>query len=155
MSKKALVLSIVLMGFAADYAYANDAGTVDTAVVVVDAVPPIVVATTPPADEDSVVDSAKGAITSLKGGKAILGLGFIALFLGAVGRKLVGLKWNFWKSKAGGYTIAVFSGLTLFGTGTISNGSFSLDVLLNSVVVVLVAMGLHGPAKSAKAAATK
>ena len=98
------------------------------------------------------VDQAKGLYSSIRGGQWILALGFFGMLLGSIGRYAFSRKWDFWKTKAGGYTIAGITGMALLGAGLVTNGgSFSMELLASVVTATLAAMAMHGPAKAVTA----
>lgn len=102
------------------------------------------------ADEVGVVESATGAYKSIKGGQWILALGFMGMLFGSCGRWLVGKKWAFIHTKAGGYVIAGATGAGILGAGIVGTGSMSMELIPIAVAATLAAMGLHGPAQGVK-----
>lgn len=96
------------------------------------------------------IDQGKGLYTSVKGGYWLLAFGFFGMLLGSAARFAVGKNWDFIKTKAGGYTIAGFTGMGILGGLIIEAGSFSVSMLPTALVATLAAMALHGPAKAVK-----
>lgn len=96
------------------------------------------------------LDQGKGLYTSVKGGYWLLAFGFFGMILGSVARFAAGKKWDFIKTKAGGYTIAGFTGMGILGGLIIEAGSFSVSMLPTALTATLAAMALHGPAKAVK-----
>ena len=72
------------------------------------------------------------------------------MLLGSISRFIVGRKWKFIETDAGGYVIAAFTGMGILGGGIIESGSLSMQVAVLALVGTLTAMGLHGPAKALK-----
>ena len=96
------------------------------------------------------VDQAKGLFASLKGGKWMLAFGFFAMLIGSILRWGLKMKWAFWESKAGGYTVAGIMGLATLGTDIVMSGSLTMNGFVAAATVALTAMGLHGPTKALK-----
>ena len=109
--------------------------------------------TTEPEKKLGVVEQAKGLYSAVKGGEWILGLGFLAMLIGTIGRLAMGRRWDFWKTKAGGYTMAGILGVAALGSGIISAGTFNLDILMAATTVLFSAMASHGVVKGAAKAA--
>lgn len=97
---------------------------------------------------EGAVDQAKGLFSSVKGGQWMLAFGFMAMLVGSILRYAMKLKWKFWESEAGGYTIAGITGLAALGANIVSSGSFSMDGLMLAATIMITAMGLHGPGKA-------
>ncbi len=99
---------------------------------------------------ENAIDQGKGLYTSVKGAEWLLAFGFLGMLLGSLGRWATAKKWNFIKTKAGGYTIAGFTGLGILGGLIVEAGAFSTSMLPTAITGMLAAMALHGPAKAAK-----
>jgi len=149
------VLGAALIGGAIAQPAALDAGTPDavSAPASVDTT-----ATEPAASETAVVpaapekpiDQGKALYKSVKGGEWLLAFGFLGMLLGSLARFAFGKKWAFLKTKAGGYTIAGFTGMGILGALIIEAGAFSVSMIPTAVTGMLAAMALHGPAKGLK-----
>ena len=96
------------------------------------------------------LEQGKALADAVKGGKWILALGLLAMLLGGIGRLAMSMKWEFWDTKAGGFTTAGIMGLIVLGAGVYATGGFSFDLLLAAGAAALAAMGAHSPAKAAK-----
>lgn len=108
------------------------------------------VATATEAPPEKVLDQGKALYKSVKGGEWLLAFGFLGMLLGSIARFAVGKKWEFLKTKAGGYTIAGFTGLGILGALIIEAGAFSVSMVPTAITGMLAAMALHGPAKAVK-----
>jgi len=102
--------------------------------------------------ELSVPEQGAGLFSSVKGGHWLAAFGFLAMLFGSAVRWGMSQKWEFWKSKAGGYVTAASAGLTLLGAGIVTSGSLSFELLANALVATLAAMGLYSSAKDVKKA---
>lgn len=102
-----------------------------------------------PGADISPADQATGLFVSIKGGQWLLALGFLLMIVGSVARWALSRGWDFWETKAGGYTIAASLGLATLGAGIVTEG-FSFELLATAAAAALSAMALHGPAKAAK-----
>ena len=72
------------------------------------------------------------------------------MLLGSLARFTVGKKWKFLTSKAGGYTIAGFTGMGILGALIVEAGAFSVSMLTPAILATTAAMAMHGPAKALK-----
>ena len=96
------------------------------------------------------VDQGKGLYDSVKGGEWLLAFGFLGMLLGSIARFIIGRKWDFIKTKTGGYIISAGVGLGTLGTLIIEADGFSMSMLSPAILATTAAMALHGPAKGLK-----
>ncbi len=94
------------------------------------------------------LEQGKGAYGAVENGQWLLAFAFASMLLGSAARWLGGKKWGFLATEAGGYAMAVFTGLGAFGAGYIEAGAFSIPLVMTALITMLSAMGMHGPAKS-------
>ncbi len=99
---------------------------------------------------DKPLEQGKGLYKSVKGGEWLLAFGFLGMILGSIARFTIGKKWKFLTSKAGGYTIAGFTGVGILGTLIVEAGAFSMSMLTPAILATTAAMAMHGPAKAIK-----
>ena len=143
-----LILATLFLGFAfvgSALAQPEDAGAVAT-----DAQAAAATETEAPkaAAPEKITDQGKGLYDSVKGGHWVLAFGFFGMLLGSIARFAGGKKWGFLKTKAGGYTIAAFTGLGILGLLIIEAGTFSASMVPTAIIGMTTAMALHGPAKA-------
>ncbi len=96
------------------------------------------------------IDQGKGLYNSIRGAEWLVAFGFLGMLLGSLARFATGKKWDFIKTKAGGYTIAGFTGMGILGGLIVEAGSFSVSMISPALMATLAAMALHGPAKAIK-----
>lgn len=96
------------------------------------------------------LDQGQGLYKSVKGGEWLLAFGFLGMLLGSLSRWVIGSKWDFIKTKTGGYFISAGVGLGVLGTLIIEGGGFSASMLPTAITATLAAMAMHGPAKGLK-----
>lgn len=96
---------------------------------------------------DNALDQGKALYKNVKGGYWLLAFGFFGMILGSAARFAFGKKWAFLKTKAGGYTIAGFTGMGILGGLIVEAGAFSVSMIPTAVAAMLAAMAMHGPAK--------
>lgn len=96
-----------------------------------------------------IAEQGKALYSASKNGDWMIAIALLMMLIGTAARWLVGKKWAFLKSKAGGYSIAIAMGLGILGTGMYEVG-FSLGLLMNAVLVTTSSMGLYGAAKDSK-----
>lgn len=94
------------------------------------------------------LDQGKGAYEAVRSGQWMMAAAFASMLLGSLARWAGGYKWKFLKSEAGGYTIAIFTGLGSLGAGYIESGALSVQLLMIAMTTMFASMGMHGPAKS-------
>ena len=155
-----IILLTAVFGFAlvgSALAQPMDAGPAIEEVAAADPAPvEAVVVDTPVAEAEPApvpekpLEQGKALYKSVKGGEWLLAFGFLGMLLGSIARFALGKKWKFLTSKAGGYTIAGFTGMGSLGGLIIEAGSFSMSMVPTALTVMLAAMALHGPAKAAK-----
>ena len=94
------------------------------------------------------LEQGKGAYESVRSGQWMMAVAFGSMLLGSLARWVGGYGWKFLKTEAGGYIIAICTGLGSFGAGYIEAGAFSLPLIMVAMTTMFAAMGMHGPAKS-------
>lgn len=94
------------------------------------------------------LEQGKGAYEAVRSGQWMMAVAFASMLLGSLARWAGGYQWKFLKSEAGGYTIAIFTGLGSLGAGYIESGALSVQLLMIAMTTMFASMGMHGPAKS-------
>lgn len=97
---------------------------------------------------EGVAEQGKALYSAAKDGDWMIVLALAMMLIGTIGRWAVGKKWEFLKSKSGGYMVAIAMGIGILGTGMYQVG-FSLGLLMNAALVTTSSMGLYGAAKDA------
>jgi len=100
---------------------------------------------------ESAIDQGKEAVKAAKNGEWIMLFGLIGMLLGGILRSGMAMKWEFWKTKTGGYAVAALTGLGILGYEIVAaGGTFSVSFLMPALAATAAAMGLHSPAKALK-----
>lgn len=104
----------------------------------------------PPAEYDETMEQVLGVRDAVKGGKWILAFGLCAMVLGSLGRWAMSQKYDFWGTRAGGYSIAAIMFFSSLGTGIATLKTFNIEMFAAALAIALAAMGAHTPAKDTK-----
>lgn len=96
------------------------------------------------------IEQGHGLFSSVKGGHWLLAFGFLGMLIGSALRLGLVQKWDFWGTKAGGFTMAGLVGVASLGAEIVTAGGFTVEGLAAALTVLAGAMASHGPAKAIK-----